>query len=199
MKAEPSHQAATAIKAPWNKGKMIGSKPPLRIKNVWSIRTKLQVDRRLRDLAMFNLAIDSKLRAATSSPCGLKTSPRTDSPRSRHSPPEKNRTSRPVRANGADTRSHRRLHESDGEAARRQSLSEPALPWTTAHDKAVRAARLRLDLWDRPRRQLLWHPLAEADQGYPHLQANRQSPGGAALAGPPEDREHGPLSRYRGR
>ena len=62
MKAEPSHQAATAIKAPWNKGKMIGSKPPLRIKNVWSIRTKRQVDRRLRDLAMFNLAIDSKLR-----------------------------------------------------------------------------------------------------------------------------------------
>ena len=55
MKAEPSHQAVTAIKAPWNKGKMIGSKPPLRIKNVWSIRTKLQVDRRLRDLAMFNL------------------------------------------------------------------------------------------------------------------------------------------------
>ena len=41
---------------------MIGSKPPLRIKNVWSIRTKLQVDGRLRDLAMFNLAIDSKLR-----------------------------------------------------------------------------------------------------------------------------------------
>ena len=41
---------------------MIGSKPPLRIKNVWSIRTKLQVDGRLRDLAMFNLAIDSKMR-----------------------------------------------------------------------------------------------------------------------------------------
>jgi hypothetical protein len=41
---------------------MIGSKPPLRVKNVWSTRTKLQVDGRLRDLAMLNLAIDSKLR-----------------------------------------------------------------------------------------------------------------------------------------
>jgi integrase len=41
---------------------MIGSKPPLRTKNVWSIRTKLQLDGRLRDLAMFNVAIDSKLR-----------------------------------------------------------------------------------------------------------------------------------------
>src|SRR6516165_9102596 len=47
---------------PWNKGKLIGAKQPLRPKHVWSIRTKLQIDGRLRDLAMFNLAIDSKLR-----------------------------------------------------------------------------------------------------------------------------------------
>jgi integrase len=47
---------------PWNKGKLIGAKPPLRPKHVWSIRTKLQVAGRTRDLAMFNLAIDSKLR-----------------------------------------------------------------------------------------------------------------------------------------
>jgi hypothetical protein len=49
-------------RSPWNKGQLIGSKPPLRTKDVWSIRTKLQVERRFRDLAMFNLAIDSKLR-----------------------------------------------------------------------------------------------------------------------------------------
>jgi hypothetical protein len=48
--------------APWNKGKLTGAKPPLRPKHVWSIRTKLQVEGRARDLAMFNLAIDSKLR-----------------------------------------------------------------------------------------------------------------------------------------
>src|SRR4051812_20962610 len=47
---------------PWNKGKLIGPKPPLRPKHVWSIRTRLQVEGRPRDLAMFNLAIDSKLR-----------------------------------------------------------------------------------------------------------------------------------------
>jgi hypothetical protein len=44
---------------PWNKGKLTGAKPPLR---PWSIRTKLQIEGRVRDLAMFNLAIDSKLR-----------------------------------------------------------------------------------------------------------------------------------------
>jgi integrase len=54
---------ATAIsRRPWNKGKLTGAKPPLRPKHVWPIRTKLQIEGRLRDLAMFNLAIDSKLR-----------------------------------------------------------------------------------------------------------------------------------------
>jgi hypothetical protein len=46
---------------PWNKGKLIGSKP-LRAKDVWSILTKLQVEERTRDSAIFNLAIYSKLR-----------------------------------------------------------------------------------------------------------------------------------------
>jgi len=55
--------AAPELKrVPWNKGKLTGAKPPLRPKHVWSIRTKLQIEGRARDLAMFNLAIDSKLR-----------------------------------------------------------------------------------------------------------------------------------------
>jgi integrase len=47
---------------PWNKGKLIGPKPPLQPKHVWAIRTRLQIAGRTRDLALFNLAIDSKLR-----------------------------------------------------------------------------------------------------------------------------------------
>jgi hypothetical protein len=53
---------STSKRSAWNKGKLIGARPPLRPKHVWSIRTKLQVEGRTRDLAMFNLAIDSKLR-----------------------------------------------------------------------------------------------------------------------------------------
>ncbi len=48
-------------RTPWNKGKLIGARPPLRPKHVWSIRTRLLLEGRVRDLAMFNLAIDSKL------------------------------------------------------------------------------------------------------------------------------------------
>jgi integrase len=52
----------TTKRTPWNKGKLIGTKPPLWPKHVWSIRTKLQIEGRIPELALFNLAIDSKLR-----------------------------------------------------------------------------------------------------------------------------------------
>jgi len=49
-------------KAPWNKGRLTGQKRPLKPKEVWTIRVRLQLEQRRRDLALFNLAIDSKLR-----------------------------------------------------------------------------------------------------------------------------------------
>lgn len=48
---------------PWNKGKLIGQKSPVTMQEIWSIRMRLQNESRLRDLALFNLALDSKLRA----------------------------------------------------------------------------------------------------------------------------------------
>jgi integrase len=54
--------AEPAARRPWNKGKLVGPKSPLQPKHVWAIRTRLQMQRKLRDLALFNLAIDSKLR-----------------------------------------------------------------------------------------------------------------------------------------
>ena len=48
---------------PWNKGKLSGQKSPLKLKEIWALRIHLQLDNRIRDLALFNLAIDSKLRA----------------------------------------------------------------------------------------------------------------------------------------
>jgi integrase len=63
MNDTTSSPSATCVRRlAWNKGKMIGPKPPLRPGHVWAIRAKLHLDRRTRDLAMFNLAIDSKLR-----------------------------------------------------------------------------------------------------------------------------------------
>ena len=49
-------------RTPWNKGKLTGQKAPLRLSDIWSIRVRLQLGKNARDLALFNLAIDSKLR-----------------------------------------------------------------------------------------------------------------------------------------
>jgi hypothetical protein len=60
MMTEPS--ISTRQRAPWNRGLLIGQTRPLKPKDVWTIRVRLQMVGRRRDLAMFNLAIDSKLR-----------------------------------------------------------------------------------------------------------------------------------------
>jgi integrase len=52
-----------ARRVPWNKGKLTGQKPPLKLREIWAIRIRLQLAAKTRELAMFNLAIDSKLRA----------------------------------------------------------------------------------------------------------------------------------------
>ena len=57
---ESSNELATP-REPWNKGKLIGQKAPLKLKDIWAIRVRLQLGDRVRELALFNLAIDSKL------------------------------------------------------------------------------------------------------------------------------------------
>jgi len=52
----------TQSREPWNKGKLVGQKPPLKPKDIWAIRIHLHNEHQVRDLALFNLAIDSKLR-----------------------------------------------------------------------------------------------------------------------------------------
>lgn len=47
---------------PWNKGKIVGQKAPFKLKDIWALRVRLQIEGRARELALFNLGIDSKLR-----------------------------------------------------------------------------------------------------------------------------------------
>lgn len=54
---------ASAIhREPWNKGKIVGQKSPFKVKDIWALRVRLQMEHRIRELALFNLGIDSKLR-----------------------------------------------------------------------------------------------------------------------------------------
>lgn len=54
---------AHSARSPWNKGKLVGQKAPLRLKDIWAIRIRLQLGHRTRELALFDLGLDSKLRA----------------------------------------------------------------------------------------------------------------------------------------
>jgi len=54
---------------PWKKGKLLGPKPPIKLKESWAIRVRLQSDHRTRELALFNLAIDGKLRGCILAGC----------------------------------------------------------------------------------------------------------------------------------
>jgi len=62
MSDEPRTAETQPSRTPWNKGKLTGPKPPLKVREIWAIRIRLQLANKLPDLALFNLAIDSKLR-----------------------------------------------------------------------------------------------------------------------------------------
>ncbi|MGO1075004.1 tyrosine-type recombinase/integrase [Inquilinus sp. CA228] len=64
MPTTDDSNSSTSRQTPWNKGQLVGQKRPLKPKDVWSIRARLEIEGRERDLALFNLAIDSKLRAS---------------------------------------------------------------------------------------------------------------------------------------
>jgi len=70
---------------PWNKGKLVGQKAPLKLRDIWAIRIRLQLAERTRELALFNLAIDSKLRG-----CDLVKLKVGEISRARHRPAAKN-------------------------------------------------------------------------------------------------------------
>ena len=68
-----ANSTACVPRSAWNKGKITGPKPPLRPSHVWAIRARLDLEKRTRDLAMFNLAIDSKLRGCDLVHCASMT------------------------------------------------------------------------------------------------------------------------------
>ena len=186
-------------RTPWNKGKLIGAKPPLRPKHVWSIRTRLMVEGRTRDLAMFNLAIDSKLRGCDVvalkvedvAPNGYTIDRATVRQR---------KTGRPVKFELTDQTRQAvddYLRAADKKPGEFLFTSRRA-HWPVHDDPPICPARLRMDREHRSRSAHLWHPLAAADEGDADLSPHGQSSRRPALARPHQNREHGQISRDRG-
>ena len=197
---DPVEVTQKSPRVPWNKGKLIGAKPPLRPKHVWSIRTRLQVEGRTRDLAMFNLAIDSKLRGCDVvalkvedvAPHGYAVDRATV---------RQKKTGRPVKFEL--TEQTRQAVDDYIELAGKKP-GEFLFVGRRGQGQCMTTrqyARLvsRVDRQHRAGPAALRHPFASANQGDADLPAHGQPAGRAAPARPHQDREHRQLPRHRGR
>jgi integrase len=183
--------------APWNKGKLIGARPPLRSKHVWSIRTRLQVEGRIRDLAMFNLAIDSKLRSCDVVALKVEDVAPNGYAIDRARVRQK-KTGRPVKFELTDqTRQAVDVYlktagkkSGDFLFTGRRGDGQCITTWQYARLVSEWIANVGLDS------KLFGHPFASANQGDSDLSPNRKSAGAATSPRPHQDRKHRQIPRY---
>ncbi len=186
---------------PWNKGKLIGQKAPLKLKDIWAIRIRLQLGHKVRDLALFNLAIDSKLRACDLVKLRVSDVSHSGQMASRAIVMQQ-KTGRPVQFEiTQSTReavqawiTHAELKQSDFLFRSRISDS-PHL----STSEAVRPHRPSLGRRCWPRVGFLRHAHDAQDQSFVDLPPDAKPQGGSAIAWAYEAREHRALPRYRGR
>ena len=98
------HAAAATQHIPWNKGKLVGQKVPLKLKDIWAIRVRLQLANRTHELALFNLAIDSKLRSCDLVKLRVRDVCHGSVVAARDGHATKDSTASAIRNHGADTR-----------------------------------------------------------------------------------------------
>ena len=183
----------------WNHGRIIGPKPPLKPKHIWAIRTRLQHEGRVRDLAI-NAAIDSKLRGCDLVRLRVSDIHLGDSIRLRTTIVQQ-KTGRPraIRADRTDPGGARVLAPCSWATRKRLALPQPEPPRRSPNYASVRPIAGRLGCADRARSGRLRYPQPASDEGCARVQADRQPASLPTSAGPHEAGEHGALSRDRGR
>ena len=185
---------------PWNKGKLVGQKAPLRLKEIWAIRIRLQLEKRTRELALFNLAVDSKLRS-----CDLLKlrGTRRHERRAHRRPRDRNAAEDPasgtVRSNPANTRIPCSMDPVFGPAPGGPPVCEPPACLFASVDTAVRADRPRVGEEDRPRPRRVWNPYTATHESLADLSPHEESARCTAAPRPFEARKHRSIPRHRGR
>jgi integrase len=184
---------------PWNKGKLIGQKAPLRISEIWAIRVRLEIFGRARDLALFNLAIDSKLRG-----CDLVQLRVNDVCHGGHVAARasvmQQKTKQPVQFElTAGTR--KSLADWIAAAALRHGdFLFPSRITESPHISTRQYARIVHQWFDEIGLDPTAYSTHDApDEGNTHLPAHKKFACGAAVAGPYATREHRTISGHRSR
>ena len=196
----PDHENCSPAnrRTPWNKGKLIGARPPLRPKHVWAIRTRLLLEGRIRDLALFNLAIDSKLRGCDVVAIKVEDVAPNGYAMDRATVRQK-KTGHPVKFELTD-QTRQAVDEYLKAAGKKpgQYLFTGRRGRPVHDHAAIRTASLRVACQYRPGPKSLWHALAAANKGNADLPPNRQSTGRPTLARPHQDRKHRQIPWHRG-
>lgn len=132
----------------WNKGRIVGQKRPLLPKHVWSIRVRLEMADNRRDLALFNMAVDSKLRGCDLVCLKVQDVLAAGRVKERASVTQ-SKTGKPVRFEITET-TRRSLDRRSGDAGAGISLAQPPPPQCASVDAPVCAHPARMGLVDRP-------------------------------------------------
>jgi integrase len=159
----------------WNRGQITGQKPPLKRNEIWAIRVHLQIQGRIRDLALFNLAIDSKLRACDL--VGLRVRDVIQAGQvARRATVLQRKTKRPVQFE---------ITDQSGAAIGKLMATRDCQPCDYLF-----CSRRNLGRRNRSGPSSLRNSLPAAHQGHPDLSAHQKPAGGAAAIGSFKDREH---------
>lgn len=193
-----SQDVATHQKTAWNKGKLVGQKAPLKIRDIWAIRIRLQLHGETRNLALFNLAVDSKLRGCDLVRLRVSDVCHGGTVASRAIVVQR-KTKRPVQFEITDQTRARRLDRHGRPAGRGLPVPEPGPRVAVPIDATVRPPRTFLGQRDWLGRQRLRDPFAAPHQADPDLPANAEFARGPAAAGTHQDREHGAIPGNRDR
>ena len=190
--------STSTSREPWNKGKLVGQKAPLKLKDIWAIRVRLQISNRVRDLALFNLAIDSKLRA-----CDLvKLRVRDVSHGGRVSARAivmQQKTHRPVQFEITEVTRDSVAAWITLACLRAEDCLFPSRVRASPHlDATVRKGLGLMGTRDRPGSGGLRHPQYAAHEGGADLSTDQEPSGSSTIAWPLQAGKHSPLPRHRG-
>src|SRR5271166_4861788 len=185
---------------PWNKGKLVGQKAPLKLKDIWAIRIRLELSDRKRELALFNLAIDSKLRGCDLVQLrvrdvahGDRIAARTIVMQQKTQRPVQFEITEPTRKSVFAWIRHAALTAED-------YLFPSRIRFVSASvDPPIRANRRGLGHRNRLGRRRLWNPYDAPDESLPDLPEDQEPTRGAAAVRPSQIGKYRPVPWDRGR
>ena len=174
--------------------RIVGAKLPLRPMHVWTIRVRLQIERRVRDLALFDIALDSKLRGCDVVALRLADIMAAGSLRRRATIIQQ-KTGRPVQfeITRADAPLAHGLAQSQARRRGRLAVSQPDASGRAPVDAPIHPAGEAMGGADRPRASRLWQPQLAANEGLAALSQDGQPQSLPAAARPYQAGEHRPL------